>query len=259
MVARKKVGSKKKNGKAKSLTVRKSTDVASVEAALAKEVDTIADRIGAPSGNKINLSDSTFALPNGRVVDGPFELVIIDFVSSNAYYDGLKYNPKDPKPPVCYAFGQGKHETLSPVPESPKRQSDDCANCLQFEWPAGGKRECKNNQKLVVIDPNADEPEVMIIEVSPTALTRFDALVSTVKDVYAAPPIKVIVAFNFVPKLTYPTLTFEIVGPNKAFAEHYQLRQEAHRLLETLPPFELVAAPARRSAKSKTTTRRARR
>ncbi len=261
MAAKKKVNSKKKtNGKSKSLATRKGTSIANVDSELAKEVKTMEERIGAPSGNKINIGDNTFQFPNGKTVTGPCELVIIDFITTNAYYGEKKYDANNPTPPVCYAWGRGKNETLSPVPESPLLQCDACEPCIQFEWPQGGSRPCKNNRLLAVIDPSADEPSVMLLSVSPTGLTRFDALVSTIKDVYSAPPIKVIVSFDFVPKLRYLTLTFEVAEVNPDYAEHYQLRDEAHRLLEALPSFESVSAPVRKKAsKKKVTTRRARR
>src|SRR5574343_359447 len=74
-----------------------------INAALAAEVAEIQRRISAPSGNRIQVTQSkTFKLPNGQEVD-ELEAIVLDFVAANYYYTEA-YDRNNVVPPACFSI-----------------------------------------------------------------------------------------------------------------------------------------------------------
>ncbi len=229
-------------GKTTAVTVAKSYLPANFKQQLADEAAEIANRIQAPTGNKIKLTKKkTFKLPNGQESEGPLTLVIVDFVSINKFFD-RPYSEKDFTPPACFAVGLDP-KNLVPTDKSPDKQHDTCKGCPNDEFGSKGNgKACSNVRLLAVVpgegdeaaDPNAD---MWVIEVSPTAIKAFDAYVSTVRTQYGVPPIGVVTDVFFDPAVDHQSLRFGNPQENPNLEVHFQRKAAARELLMQVPDF----------------------
>lgn len=234
-------------------------DIANIQQQLAAEAAGISDNIGAPSSNSISVKDKVFTFPGGEVVQGPLDLVIVDFIASNKFYEG-KYNEKDPQPPVCWAFNKVVSE-LRPSENATEIQSeDDCASCPLSQWGSDGDgKACKEGRVLAVLPVDAtDEDQIMTLNVSPTAIKGFDAYVASVAKLFNTPPIGVITTIDFHPEKSYPFLLFGNPQPNERVVEFMHRRPEALELISIEPtPKEEVAPAPKKATRKKAVRRRA--
>lgn len=236
MAARKKTGT--------AVAVKRSTSMANVEAEMAAAVSGIKDQIGTPATNQIKTTGKIFTLPDGSVIDGPMEVVIIDFISQNKFYPG-KYDPNNIVPPDCFAIGKILAD-MKPSPNSLDPQATSCAECTMNVFGSDGNgKACKNARLLAILPPDAtSEDEIMTIAVSPTALKGFDSYVNAIASKYKAPPVKVITTIDFHPTPDYPQLTFMDTRPNEDFAAYWARREEAQTLLTAEPDMTAALAEA---------------
>ena len=89
-----------------------------------------------------------------------------------------------------------------------------CSVCPKNEWgssPTGSGKACKNQLRLLVIAPDADEgTEPLTLYVSPTALKNFFAYASELASVHNMLVIHVTTEISFDPNETYPKLAFKM-------------------------------------------------
>lgn len=224
MAARK--GTKTSNSKA----------LANVEKELEQEAKQMAERIGAPAANTIQIKQNkTFVLPDGRSTEGPLDVVVLDFVYRNLMYDG-PYDPDNIQPPICFAISPSS-KGMVPSDNSPDKQAEACNSCPNNEFGSRGKgKACKNTVLLAVLPTDAtDETPIYTINVSPTAIRAWDAYVNTIAANFQKPPIGVITELYFDPGTDYPSLRFGRPKPNPDYAVHYARREEARTILNTEP------------------------
>lgn len=242
----------------KSTAIAKKTNTAivSIQDQLRAQAAAMSGRIAAPSGVSIKITqDKKFALPDGSRVDGPLDLVIVDFVSRNEYYEGA-YDPNNISPPACFAINPIPKDMV-PSDNAPDKQSDDCASCPMNQFGSSGKgKACKNTRLLAVLPPDADEDTpVWLLKVSPTALKGFDGYVGGVARTFQMPPISVVTSVDFNPNETYATLTFSDPRPNENLAVHFARQEEAKELLMIEPDVssfgQQAAKPAGRATARK--------
>lgn len=213
-----------------------------------------AGRVAPPSGNVIKVTqDKKFTLPNGQKVDGPLDLVIVDFTSRNEFYEGA-YDPNNIASPICFAINP-EPKAMVPSANSPEAQCDNCAGCPQNAFGSAGKgKACKNMRVLAVLPPDADADTPMwLLKVSPTAIKGFDGLISTLGRLQAA-PVQMVVEVDFNPSETFASLTFSNPRPNEAVAEHFARLDEARDLLAAEPE---IRAPAPKAAPARPVARKA--
>lgn len=226
-----------------------------INAAMAAEVAEIQKRISAPSGDRISVTQGkTFKLPNGQEVDGPLELVIVDFAAANYYYEGA-YDRTNVTPPVCYALGL-EPAGLTPSDSSTDKQAGSCASCWANQFGSAGKgKACQNSRLLAVLptDADADTP-LWLIKVSPTAIRAFDGHVASVARSYGLPVRAVVTELSFSEESDYATLRFRTIGPaDKDLLMQAQSRkEEAQQRLLTEPEYsaaeQTIAPPAKKGA-----------
>lgn len=215
-----------------------STAVTNIMDTLRKQAETNASRIEPGGGKSIRIGqDKSFTLPDGTKTREALQLVVVDFVSRNEYYEGT-YNPNEITPPACFAI-HPEPKQLAPSDNSPDKQSDVCLGCPMNEFgssPTGGGKACKNTRLLAVLPPDADEDtEIWTLKVSPTALKAFDGFVASVNRVFQLPPIGVIVTVGFNPTKDFPSLEFTDPQPNDNVATHFARQEEARELLMREP------------------------
>lgn len=118
------------------------------------------------------------------------QCVILDAKLENSYYGGEDFDPKNPIPPVCYAFGDDDKE-MSPHAESEKKQSETCATCkwAKFGTASKGKgkgKACKNGVRFGLIHADSlksgiDDATVAILKIPPTSLKGYRAFVDSLE------------------------------------------------------------------------------
>lgn len=249
---------KKTPGTAVATKKPASSAIVSIQEQLKAQVAAQANKIAPPSGINIRITqDKKFQLPDGSKVDGPLDLVVVDFVSRNSFYEGA-YDPNNISPPACFAI-HPEPKQMVPSDNSPAKQSDDCASCPMNQFGSAGKgKACKNSRVLAVLPPDADADTPMwLLQVSPTALKGFDGYVGAVARTFQMPPIAVVTSVDFNPNETYASLTFGDPRPNENLAVHFARQAEAKELLMAEPdvsgygqePAKPARAPARPAAR----------
>lgn len=198
-----------------SEAVEPGKEVVNVEAEIEKQLSELKNRIGAPPSNKITTKGKKFALPSGSTSNGPLNVIILDWRWLLAHYPG-KFNAKSPQDPDCFAVGINKPESGQLVPHESiaKPKAENCSVCPLNEWgsdPNGAGKACKNQLRLLVIAPDADDDtEPLTLYVSPTALKNFFAYASELASVHNLLVINVTTEISFDPNETYPKLCFKM-------------------------------------------------
>jgi hypothetical protein len=222
----------------------KKTQVLDIQAQLRAELDTLKDRVEPPSGYMISTKAKTFTLPDGSADDGPLICVVLDWITANTYFKGI-YNPKNIKPPVCWALGR-KVTEVAASKNATDPQGTLCKDCKQNEWesdPGGGKgKACKNTRRLLVVPLNATaESSPWILSCSPTALKHFDKYVNTLSDT-GVHPIEVITEISFEASEDYPSLRFKVDTKHDKVELMWALKEKGQAILFQEPNPEEKAA-----------------
>lgn len=220
-----------------SVAVRKpnASAVASIKDAIAAQVAAMGDRIAPPGGSQIKLAAGKMTLPDGTTTPGPLDVVIVDFVAVNKFYEGA-YDQNNIQPPVCFAIGSNPLK-LVPSPNSPLPQAKDCASCPMNAWGSSGKgKACKNERALAVLPPDGDnETPLWKLNVSPTGIKGFDGHVASITRTFQTIPAGVVTTVSLDENETYPKLVFGNAVPNKNLAEHFARQEEARAMLAVEP------------------------
>ena len=237
-----------------SVSVRKPSagSVVSIQDALKAQAAGMNERVAPPAGAGIRITqDKHFLLPDGTKTQGPLELVIVDFVSRNNFYEG-SFDPKNIVPPGCFAIGTNPKD-MTPSANSPNKQSADCQSCPMNQFGSDGEgKACKNGRVLAVLPPDADEnTPLWTLNVSPTALRNFDGHVQSVVRAFGMPPVAVVTTVGFDDTVTYAKLTFSNPVANENVAVGYARQQEARELLMVEPDVSGYAPPGRKGAAAK--------
>jgi hypothetical protein len=220
---------------------------------MAAELESFKNRIAAPTGNRISTDEKIFKLPNNETSD-ELSVIIVDFVSYNAYYD-KPWNPNQIVPPNCFSIGL-EQVGMVPSDNSPEPQAESCAACWANQWkssPTGSGKACSNTKLLAVIAPDGDaETPILLLKVTATALKSFDAYVTSVARGFQRPPRGVITKITFDDKVKWSSLRFSDPQPctQEQLALAYSRRDEAMTCLMVEPDVStFVAAPAKAPAK----------
>lgn len=222
-----------------------SANIVSIKEALQAQAADMGNRVAPASGSAIRVTqDKQFLLPDGTKTPGPLELVIVDFIAKNSFYEGA-YDPKNISPPACFAIGTNPLK-LVPSANSPLVQSVDCNACPNNQFGSNGTgKACKNSRTLAVLPPDADEDTPLwTLTTSATANKGFDGFVSSVARVFQMPPVGVVVTVSFDPNETYAKLVFSDPQPNANVAAHFGRQEEAKAMLAVEPDVSQFVKPA---------------
>lgn len=231
-----------------AVAVKKATGGALVDikAQMAADLAGLANRVAPAGGDKIQLKNKKFKMPDGSEAD-TIRVVIVDFVATNNFYEGA-YDKDNISPPACFAIGQVV-ANMVPSDNSPVKQSDACGTCPMNQFgSAGNGKACKNMRRLAVLPPDADtDTPLAILDVSPTGLKSFDGYVRSVASKFNMTPIGVTTEISFDPNVDYGSLRFGEPEPNENLNEHWGRRAEALERLTQEPDVSgyAEAPPAR--------------
>jgi hypothetical protein len=118
------------------------------EAAAAMEANVGGGQFFSVRGGILTWNDAP--LPNNEMA-----VIIVDGIMENIYYEE-EYDPDNPAPPTCFAFGRDE-KTMEPhliVKEAGQAVSDLCATCEMNEWGTADKgrgKACRNTRRLAMI------------------------------------------------------------------------------------------------------------
>lgn len=243
----------------KAITKRSPTEVTNIQEQLAKEAAEIGTQVGSVSGNIIKVDQKTgehFEVPGLGQAEAPMDVVIIDFISQNTFYQG-KFNANKIVPPDCFAINKVINQ-MSPSKNSPDVQGEACNGCPMNEWGSDGDgKACKNTRVLAVMPPEDADGDIMMLRVSPTGLKSFDSYVAGVSKMFGQPPIGVVTEISIVPSGQGFTVAFGNPRPNEHLADHFARRADAQAMLESEPDYSSQGTSTKRVAKGR--KRRARR
>lgn len=211
---------------------------ADAQAEMDKALAAIGDKIGQAGGEKISLKNKRFTFPDSHQENGPFQFIILGWVSANFWWEN-DYDEKNPAPPDCWAHNENPKLLVS-SPNAPSRQNDAaCSDCPMDVFgtaTVGEGKACKNNRLLAVVAADSDDPEdaIMKIEVAPTSLKNFDSYVTTLGS-KGTLPVQVVTEIDFDDSVSYPKLMFKGAGWNENAEMHWGRREEATKMLLVEP------------------------
>jgi hypothetical protein len=225
--------------------------VVDIRAQLAAQAAAMNERTAPASGISIRTAGKKFAFPDGRKDDGPVEMVVIDFVARNEFYEA-DFDKDNIVPPACFAIGTIPTK-LIPSGNSPQQQCDDCASCPMNAFGSKGKgKACSNTRLLAVVEPGSDaDAPIYLLKVSPTGLKSFDGFVQSTSRTFQVPPVGVVVTVGFDDGEDYPKLTFTDAKPNEDLEVHFGRQEEARALLNQEPDVSGYETPKPKGAKGR--------
>lgn len=160
------------------------------------------------TGNFLNFKGGQMSFQGAPIQGNKLDVVVVDAILENAYYEN-KYDPDEPQPPSCYAFGRNDKE-LRPHPEASDPQSETCATC---RWNRFGTAEnekskaCKNIRRLALVPadmvrrgPEATmKAEIAFAKIPVTSVKGWAAYVRTLAATEKRPPIGVVTKMSTIP------------------------------------------------------------
>lgn len=117
--------------------------------------------------------------------------VILGAIFENNLFDG-KFDPRNPRNPVCYAFGRvnpdGSKPDMVPYAEIKAPVAATCGECPNSRWgsdedsPSGKGKKCKEIYKLALVPvgslDEANSKEIAILRVPVTSRKNFEVFVN---------------------------------------------------------------------------------
>lgn len=205
---------------------------------LAKEASEISKRISTPSGDRVRFSSNRALITPDGAEGEELEVVILDFVSANLFYDGA-FDRDSPQPPACFAIG-AEPSLLVPSDNSPNKQAVSCSGCPNNQFGSAGKgKACKNTRLLAVmpVAMDGEDPPVWIMSVPPTSMKAFDAYVQSLAMKLKTTSLGVVTRITLDQSVTYAAPRFGVVRPLRAdeFETYMTRREEATKRLTAEP------------------------
>lgn len=192
---------------AKTAVAKKAAGTAVAPASQAEAVAALRARLMAPTGDKIKISEKQFKLPSGDVLDF-LDIVIVDFVYYNTYYEGA-YDSSNIVPPNCFAL-HPEPKGMAPSANSPDPQCESCSGCWANEFGSSGKgKACQNRVLIAALPTDAKEDTPFaILDISPTAVKGFSSYLTSVARSLGKMPYEVITHVECNPATKYDVALF---------------------------------------------------
>lgn len=213
-----------------------STALVDIKAQIAAQLAGLSERVLPATGASVKVTqDKKFKFPDGTETGGTFEAVVLDYVATREYYEGV-YDPNNIEPPICFAISPNP-KGMIPSKNSPKLQSPECETCPMNQWGSDGKgKACKEGRKLALIPPDGgDDTPIWTLKTSPTAVKAFDSYVTGVGRVHNTIPIGVISTIGFDPGLSYASVRLSTPEANPNLTEQFARQAEAREMLAVEP------------------------
>lgn len=221
-----------------------------IDEQLRQEALALKDQLPTGGGVRIKLDNkkSTFTSPSGEDLGDTLQIVVVDYLAWNRYYES-SYEKDNPTLPVCFAHDKAV-KSLTPSPNGSHIQNDGpCNTCKwdQFKTAKVGKgKACKNSRDIAVllVDPNnpdaISDPKapIYIFSVPPTGIQSFDGFALGVGRSLGGPPVKAIVTMQAMDMGQYSSISFSDPVPNPDYGMHVGRRAEIADILAREPDYE---------------------
>ena len=190
-------------------------------------------------GKFLSLKAGRLSLDKVPCAGNKLDVIVIANTTEYGLYEG-KYDPNNPQPPVCYAFGKDE-STMVPHEKAAKPQHTDCATCPKNQWgsdPEGGKgKACKNVRRLALLPADAaasvdavQAAEEIYVKLPVMSGKNWAKYVSDVSAQFKRPPFAVITSISTEPdvksqfKVTFKTVNRieDMAVVNALIARHEQ-------------------------------------
>jgi len=187
--------------------------------------------------------------------DSQAAVVVLDSIIEKTLYEG-KYDPDNPEPPTCFAFGRDEDE-LAPhedVVKAKQQKSSKCSTCEFNKWGSadqGRGKACSTKRRLAMIpaggfDKNGVFQQVedaahfehvgmAFIKIPPTSINGWAAFVKTIASALKRPPHGIFTKVKARPhKKNQVEVVFEGLGkvPNNLMQVIMARHQEAKSSIE---------------------------
>lgn len=185
-----------------------STAVANYEdrlAAMAAESAQQEANVG--GGGFISVKGGQLTYQGNTIKGNELDVVVLTSIHENVYYGDERYDPDNPQPPVCYAFGTDDKD-MAPHAEAAEPQHETCEGCPHNEFGTadnGKGKACKNIRRLAMIpgDPLDEETvetaTVAHLKVPVTSVKGWASFVKTVATLDKLPPLGVVARIGVIP------------------------------------------------------------
>lgn len=159
-----------------------------------------------------------FRINDEEIKGGRLECVVLATSFLNAWYKD-DYDPDNPTNPDCAAIGSvelEKKNELKPV-ESPLKQAEACAVCPKAQFGSADKgrgKACRNMRRLVLVAANdkRPEPQLLVLQIPPTGLTKFGQYVNKYLTITNRPLAGFITTFTLADDQDWPVPVPEFTG-----------------------------------------------
>lgn len=120
------------------------------------------------TGSFISVRGGVLTYQDNAVPGNKIRVVVLAAIMENVFYQG-SYDPNNPSPPACYAFGSDESE-MAPHEKASDPQADACSECPMNEWGSVGDgsrgKACKNIRRLAVMVESALDGDISGAEVA---------------------------------------------------------------------------------------------
>lgn len=193
-------------------------------AAIAARSKKIEDQLS--GGQELKINNGRLYFMGAEVPGGKLECIILHNIPVNLYYDPrVKYDAKNPVPPICYALGTDLDDplgTMCPHEKSSDPQHHACKGCPMNEFGTantGRGKACQNTRRVAVLPLDVlDDPStiagasVAYLKVSATNGKGLSGFVKQVEEVYKKPTFAVVAKITVTPDPdTQHHISFEFV------------------------------------------------
>lgn len=170
-----------------------------------------------PTVGQISTKSGILAYMDQPIPQNKLRCIVLAAIFENNYFEG-KYDPKNPRNPVCYAFGKatsdGQVPFMSPPDyvTEPNRKAADCVVCPWSKWasdpdsPSGKGKRCKEIYKLALVpaataDQDITKTEIAILRVPVTSRKNFELYVNEAASVFRRPTWGMVTEISLVPHM----------------------------------------------------------
>jgi hypothetical protein len=156
-------------------------------------------------GNFLSMKSGQLSYQGAPVPENKMQVIILHAIIENAFRPGA-YDPENPQPPSCYAFGTEGSE-MAPHPDAADQQHEKSQGCPQSQMgsaergkgPACGL----NRRRLALITQgdleNIDEAEMAFLSLSYFSTKQWAGYVRQLADTYKKPAFAFVTEIQVVP------------------------------------------------------------
>jgi hypothetical protein len=240
----------RKTAQSKSTAIAKwDEELAAQAAEAAKQEESLSGgQFFSVQGGRLSFNDAP--IPNNEMA-----VIILDGILENVYYDS-NYDPDDPRPPKCFAFGRAEDD-MTPhtvVMEAGNNESDACKGCPMNEWGSadvGRGKACRNSRRLAMIsagsfdedgrfemieeDDHFQTAQIAYMRLPVTSIKGYATFVKQIASGLKRPPHGVITKVTVVPDAkTQFRVVFEPISkvPNEVMGVIMERHEEAKSSIE---------------------------